>query len=63
MLTGMGERMPPDEEWQGEIEANAGESPFVLPPLERAPLAGRDEKVRALLLVIEQAERERAGEG
>ena len=58
----MGEREPPDEERQEEIDVSADESPFVLPPLERAPLAGRDERVRALLLVIEQAERERAGE-
>jgi hypothetical protein len=63
MLTGMGERVPPEEERQEEIEQDAGLSPFVLPPLVRAPLAGRDAKVRALLRVIEQAERERAGEG
>jgi hypothetical protein len=54
----MGERVPPDGERQGEIEVDADGSTFVLPPL-----AGRAEKMRALLLVIQQAERERAGEG
>jgi hypothetical protein len=60
MLTGMG--MPPpspqDLPWPDESERR--ELAFVLPPLERPPLADHDEKVRAVLRVIAQAERERA---
>ena len=37
---------------------------FVLPPLERAPFAGKQEKANAILRMIRQAERERAsGQG
>jgi len=49
---------PQDPPWPDESERR--ELAFVLPPLERPPLADHDEKVRAVLRVIAEAERERA---
>jgi hypothetical protein len=57
----MGEDLSPEGR-PGEMEPDEGESRFVLPPVERAPFAGRREKARAVLRVIEQAERERAAD-
>jgi hypothetical protein len=58
----MGEDMPPGER-QEELDADlfdVRDLRFVLPPLERAPFAGKEEKTKAILRVIRQAERERA---
>ena len=43
-----------------EIEPDPRESAFVLPPLDGRPFADAQDKARAVLRVIEQAERERA---
>ena len=54
----MGEHVPSEE--RQEPEQDPRESVFVLPPLERLPLADAHEKARAIRRVIEQAERERS---
>lgn len=43
-----------------EVEPDPRESPFELPPIEGRPFSDDTEKQRAVLRVIEQAERERA---
>jgi hypothetical protein len=43
-----------------KIEPDPRESAFVLPPLDGRPFADESDKVRAVLRVIEQAERERS---
>ena len=43
-----------------EIEPDPRESAFVLPPLDGRPFADEQDKARAVLRVIEQAERERS---
>jgi hypothetical protein len=58
----MEEEMPPGER-QEEPDADVFDMRdlrFVLPPLERRAFAGKEEKTRAILRVIRQAERERA---
>ncbi len=59
MLYGMGEDVAAEGPHE-EIAADPRESPFELPPLERAPFADADEKAMAVRRVIAQAERERA---
>ncbi len=54
----MGEQVPPGER-QDDDAREVGESSYVLPPVERQPLAGRLEKRLAILRVIAQAEHER----
>jgi hypothetical protein len=59
----MGEETPPGERRE-ELDADlfdVRDLRFVLPPLERRPFADKDEKARAILRMIRQAERERAG--
>jgi hypothetical protein len=59
----MGEDVPPGER-QEDLDADqfdVRDLRFVLPPLERRPFADTEEKTRAILRVIRQAERERAG--
>ena len=46
-----------------EIESDPRESAFVLPPLDGRPFADEQAKARAVLRVIEQAERERTEHG
>ena len=46
-----------------EIEPDPRESAFELPPLVGRPFADAREKARAVLRVIEQAERERSEQG
>jgi hypothetical protein len=51
--------MPADAKPQ-DREPDPRESPYVLPPLDGHPFADEYDRERALLRVIEQAERERA---
>ena len=53
----MGQPPPQEPPWPDEAERRA--LAYVLPPLECPPLAGRDEKLLAVVRVIAQAERER----
>jgi len=46
---------PPDE-----LVADPRECRFELPPLDRPPFADAEEKAKAVIRVVEQAERERA---
>lgn len=55
----MGENTSPEERLDGDAR-DAGESPYVLPPVVRRPLADQLEIRLAILRVIEQAERERS---
>jgi hypothetical protein len=48
------------EEGEIEIEPDPRENPYELPPIEGQPFADDDERRRAVLEVVEQAERERA---
>ena len=48
------------EEQPEEIVADPRECRFELPPLDRSPFADAQEKARAVIRVVEQAERERA---
>jgi hypothetical protein len=43
-----------------EIEPDPRESAFVLPPVDCSPFADVGEKAKAVLRMIEQAERERS---
>jgi hypothetical protein len=45
-----------------KIEPDPRESRYELPPVERRPLASTAEKRHAILLMLEQAARERAEE-
>jgi hypothetical protein len=58
----MGEELPPGERHE-EPDADlfdVRDLRFVLPPTERPPFAGKEEKTKAILRMIRQAERERA---
>jgi len=58
----MEEDVPPGERPE-ELDADlfdVRDLRYVLPPLERMPFAGKEEKARAILRMIRQAERERA---
>ena len=48
------------EEPRDELAADPRECWFELPPLDGSPFADAREKARAILRVVEQAERERA---
>jgi len=61
----MGEDLPPGERHE-ELDADlfdVRDLRFVLPPLERRPFADKQERTRAILRLIRQAERERAAGG
>jgi hypothetical protein len=62
----MGEDLPPGERPE-ELDADlfdVRDLRFVLPPLERRPFACKEEKAKAILRMIRQAEGERsAGKG
>jgi hypothetical protein len=58
----MGEDGPPGER-HDDLDADlfdVRDLRFVLPPLERPPFATKEEKTRAIVRMIRQAERERA---
>ena len=60
----MGEDVPPGERPE-ELDADLSDVRdlrFVLPPLERRPFAGKEEKTLAIRRMIRQAERERAAD-
>jgi hypothetical protein len=59
MLRRMG-KQDRGEEQPEEIEPDPRECRFELPPLDGSPFTDAQDKARAVLRVIEQAERERA---
>lgn len=56
--------MPPGERPE-ELDADlfdVRDLRYVLPPLERPPFASKEEKAKAILRMIQQAERERSAD-